>query len=60
VTIDEACEKAAAISELNAELQAEFPCEECGGDGGDDGCSVYPEPCSNCWGRGWHIPEEDE
>lgn len=41
-------------------LAEEFPCEECDGSGqGNHGSDPYPEPCPECWGRGFQLPEEE-
>lgn len=39
-------------------LAEEFPCEACDGSGGGHESDAYPEPCPECWGRGFQIPEE--
>jgi DnaJ-class molecular chaperone len=46
--------------EVIEKLAEEFPCPECEGQGGSEGHDVpYPEPCTECWGRGFQIPDEE-
>ena len=43
-------------------LRSRYPCAACDGTGDRHGKRRrhYPEPCVECWGRGFDIPEEDD
>lgn len=61
MTTDEAYDLAEQVDALRERLCEAFPCESCDGQGGSAGHDVpYPEPCADCWGRGWSIPDDED
>lgn len=38
---------------LNNKLREQSPCQNCDGTGEVKRNTAYPEPCPECWGKGW-------
>lgn len=61
ISLDLALRYDARVTLLINRLRADFPCPECNGTGqGNDESNPYPEPCATCWGRGYHIEDEED
>jgi hypothetical protein len=60
MTLAQAQAKWAKCLKVIEQLAEEFPCPECNGHGDKNYNGGMPDPCLECWGRGFQISYEED